>query len=222
MASKILISALANKGKTTLLKTLEDVFVVAHDGKKYPFPQPHTNVDTFDSIQELIALVNSKLGMYKEKYSELPKTIVFDSVSKIFDTIASNCQRKYKGFEIWKYVNEEITSFTSYIENVLIPNGLNVVIVSHAVWNADTASYELVAQGQFAKRGAFLAEVDNAVFIDVKNNKRTVYHRSAKLPARSTLSTDILPDDQPVEEYSLQDHINKLNAIGNTVAEFTF
>jgi len=42
---KMLISSLPNIGKTTLLQTLDDVLVIARDGKKYPFPQAHVNVE---------------------------------------------------------------------------------------------------------------------------------------------------------------------------------
>lgn len=218
MSAKILVSGLANTGKTSLLQSLTDVFVVAHDGKQYPFPQPHINVPTFDNISELLAIVNTKLGVYKTKFGKLPSTIVFDSVSTIFETIAANCGRQFKGFDTWKNVNLQINELTSYIENTLIPNGLNVVIVSHAVWNVDTVTYELVAQGSFAKKGSFLATVDNAVFIEVKNGKRIIHHRSPKFAARSTLAE--LPESQPIEEYTLQKHVDMLVATKDKVAAF--
>lgn len=218
MAVKLLISGLANTGKTSLLQSLTDVFVVAHDGKQYPFPQPHVNVNQFASVSELTTIVNTKLGVYKEKFGKLPSTIVFDSVSTIFETIADNCSRQYKGFEIWKNVNSEINEFTRYLEQTLIQHGLNVVIVSHAVWNVDTVSYELVAQGSFAKKGGFLSTVDNSIFIEVKNGKRIIHHRSPKFAARSTLAE--LPDMQPIEEYNLQKHVDMLAATKNKVASY--
>lgn len=218
MSAKILVSGLANTGKTSLLQSLTDVFVIAHDGKQYPFPQPHVNIQTFSSIAELISITNAKLAIYKEKFGKLPATVVFDSVSKIFETIADNCNRQYKGFEVWKNVNSEVNEFTRYLEQTLIPHGLNVVIVSHAIWNIDTATYELVAQGSFAKKGAFLSETDNAVFIEVKNSKRIIHHRSPKFAARSTLEE--LPDSQPIEEYNLQKHIDILVATKNKVASY--
>jgi len=219
MAVKLLISSLANCGKTTLLKSLEDVYVVAHDGKQYPFAQPHTNIDSFQSVSALIATVNTKLGIYKEKFNKLPAIIAFDSVSKIFESIADNCNRIHKGFEVWKNVNSEVAEFNRYIEGTLIPNGINVVIVSHAVWNPDVAIYELVAQGSFAKKGGWLSETDNSIFIEIKNGKRIVHHRSPKFAARTTLED--LPDNQSVEEYNLQAHINKLTAAKNTAEQYT-
>jgi len=218
MSAKILVSGLANTGKTSLLQTLTDVFIVAHDGKQYPFPQPHVNVSSFTSVAELLSVTNTKLAAYKEKFGKLPATIVFDSVSTVFETVADNCGRQYKGFEIWKNVNSEINEFTRYIEQTLIPHGLNVVIVSHAVWNVDTVTYELVAQGSFSKKGGFLSTVDNSIFIEVKNGKRIIHHRSPKYAARSTLAE--LPDSQPIEEYSLQKHVDMLVATKNNVASY--
>src|SRR5512147_2619669 len=101
MAIKLLIAAESNSGKTTLTKTLEDSLVISHDGKKYPFAIPHVMVDTFDTVENLIALINEKIVAYKERFKEYPKTIVFDSVSKIFDTILDNCNTKYTGFAIY-------------------------------------------------------------------------------------------------------------------------
>lgn len=218
MSAKILISSLANSGKTTLLQSLEDVLVVAHDGKKYPFPQPHIQLDQLPPVDELIGLINEKVGVYKEKFGKLPRTIAFDSVSTIFESIAANASANFKGFDVWKNVNEEVYKLKGYIEDTLLANNINVVIISHATWDVDTASYQLVAQGNFAKKGGFLSTVDQAVFIEVKNGKRIVHHRSAKFASRTTLKE--LPDNQPVEEYNLQKHIEMLEAIRDNVASF--
>lgn len=214
MSVKLLISAEANSGKTTLTKNLTNSLVISHDGKRYPFPVPHVMVPTFDTVQELINLTVEKIEAFKTKLGEYPDTIVFDSVSKIFDTIHANCNEKYKGFVIYSELDKEVTAFTSFIENSLIASGMNVVLISHALFDSETTKYNLVGKGSFAKRGGFLAEVDEAIFIEVKNNKRILHFRSAKLPARS-LQED-LPDSLPVEEFNLQEHIEKL--AGNAVA----
>lgn len=70
----------------------------------------------------------------------------------------------------------------------------------------------------FAKRGGFLAEVDEAIFLEAKTNKRIVHFRSAKLPARS-LQPD-LEDSMPVEDFSLQQHINVIAGNASQVDEF--
>lgn len=214
MSVKLLISAEANSGKTTLTKHLKNSLVLSHDGKRYPFPVPHVMIPSFGSVDELINLTIEKIEAYKSKFGDYPETVVFDSVSKIFDTIHANCNEKYKGFAIYSELDKEVSALTSFIENSLIASGMNVVLISHAIYDADTAKYSLVGKGSFAKRGGFLAEVDEAIFIEVKTNKRILHFRSTKLPARSL--QEELPDSLPVEEFNLQQHIETL--AGNTSA----
>lgn len=218
MSVKILVSAEANAGKTTLTKNLENSLVISHDGKRYPFPVPHVLVPSFDTVSELIDLTVEKVEAYNDKFGKYPDTIVFDSVSKIFDTIHSNCNEKFKGFAIYSELDKEVVAFTAFIENSLIASGMNVVLISHALYDADTAKYNLVGKGSFAKRGGFLAEVDEAIFIEAKSNKRVVHFKSLKLPARS-LQED-LPDSMSVDDFNLQDHINTLAGNASTVGDF--
>jgi len=215
MAVKILISAEANGGKTTLTKNLKNSLVISHDGKRYPFAVPHVLVPSFDSTEELIKTTIEKIEAYNEKFNEYPDTIVFDSVSKIFDTLYTKCNEKHKGFTIYSELDKEIVAFTTFIEESLIASNMNVVLISHALYDADTAKFNLVGKGSFAKRGGFLAEVDEALFIEVKSNKRVLHFRSPKLPARS-LQED-LPDNTSVEDFNLQDHIEKLAGQANAV-----
>lgn len=63
-----------------------------------------------------------------------------------------------------------------------------------------------------------LSEVDNAIFIEIKGNKRVIHHRSPKLASRTVL--DQLPDSQPVEEYNLQEHIDALSGLKDEVANY--
>ena len=148
MSVKLLISAEANSGKTTLTKHLKNSLVLSHDGKRYPFPVPHVMVPSFGSVDELINLTIEKIEAYKSKFGDYPETVVFDSVSKIFDTIHTNCNEKYKGFAIYSELDKEVSALTSFIENSLIASGMNVVLISHAIYDADTAKYSLVGKGQ--------------------------------------------------------------------------
>jgi hypothetical protein len=218
MSVKILISAEANAGKTTLTKNLTDSLVISHDGKRYPFPVPHVLIPTFDSISELVTTTIEKVEAYKDKFDAYPSTIVFDSVSKVFDTIHANCNEKYKNFVIYSEMDKEIVAFTSFIENSLIASGMNVVLISHAIYDVETAKYNLVGKGSFAKRGGFLAEVDEAVFLEMKGNKRILHLKSTKMPARS-LQED-LPESMPVDDFNLQEHITLLAGNANSVDEY--
>ncbi|MHB8098126.1 MAG: AAA family ATPase [Sulfuricurvum sp.] len=210
MSVKLLISGESNSGKTTLTKTLQNALVVSHDGKKYSYAVPHVMVDTFDSIQELINLTNDKIVAYKEKFNVYPKTVVFDSVSKIFDTMLDNCNTKFTGFTIYSNLNKEIHEFTEYVQNTLIASDMNVVLISHALYDADTAKYNLIGKGDFAKRGGFLSETDQALFIETKASKRILHFRSTKFPARTLRDED--PDSVSVDDFNLQTYIETLAA----------
>ena len=218
MSVKLLVSGAAASGKTTLLSSLEDVLIIAIDGKKYPFKQAHRNIAAFDVMDDLTNNINEAIVAYKDKKGEFPKTIAIDSVSRVFEITANNCNRKLTGFNVYSELNKEVAKFTAYIEDVLIANGLNVVIVSHTIYNQDTMKHDLVAQGSFAKLGGFLSIVDNAVFIETKANKRIVHNRSIKFPARTILAD--LKDSVPSDEYDIQEHIHKLEKVKDEVAEF--
>lgn len=219
MAVKLLISAEANSGKTTLTKTLKDTLVVSHDGKSFPFAIPHVMVDTFYTTKELIDLINSKIVAYEAKFGEYPKTVVFDSVSKIFETLLDACNKKYTGFNIYSNLSKEVNEFTAYIQNTIIASNINVIIISHAIYDPDTAKHVLVGKGDFAKRGSFLSEVDQAIFLETKSNKRVVHFRSTKFPARTLAEDD--PDSIEVSEFNLQTYIDKLAASQQLVEDYS-
>jgi len=220
MSVKLLISGVSNSGKTTLTKDLDPTnsLIISHDGKNYPYPLPHVNITTFGTSNELLAIITDKIQAFKEKLGHYPATIVIDSVSKIFDTLLDSMNNKHTGFKIYSELNKEIHILTDYIQNQLIASEMNVVLISHAIYDADTTNYNLVGKGDFQKRGGFLAEVDNAVFVETKSNKRIVHHKSTKFPARSILAD--IPASQPMDDYNLADHINELEKLKDNVADF--
>lgn len=205
---KLLISSLPAIGKTTLLKDLKDVLVIARDGKKYPFPQPHVNVEDFTSVDELIELIVNKVNLYEEKMGELPKTIVFDSISKILLDIEGYVCQQVNSFPYAK-VNTEIKKLVDFIESGLVSQ-FNVVLVSHAQYDEDTSSYKLVnAGGAFSKKGGVLSEVDEAVFIEMKGKKRILHYRNPRLVSRTT--SNELPDTEELtDKFNLQKHLEHL------------
>ena len=115
MAVKLLISGEAGSGKTSLTKTLNKAFVISHDGKKFGFKIPHTTITSFRDVDQLIETIVKKVHAYKEKFKEYPTTMVFDSVSKIFDTVLNNCNEKYTGFTIYSVLNKEILLLISKV-----------------------------------------------------------------------------------------------------------
>jgi len=218
MSIKLLISGESNSGKTTLTKNLKDSLVISHDGKSYPFPVPHVMVENFDDIKELINIINDKILTYKTKFGKYPKTIVFDSISKIFETMLNRCNEKYKGFAVYTNLDMEIAEFMDYIQTTLIASDMNVIIISHAIFNQDTTKYNLVGKGSFNKKGGVLAETDEAIFIETKSNKRIAHLRSIKFPARTL--TDSLPDSINVNEFNLQEHLDTLATNQSTVDDY--
>jgi hypothetical protein len=216
--AKLLIAGESNSGKTTLTKGLKNSLVISHDGKTYPYPNPHVQVPTFDSAEQLINLVTSKIEAYNDRFSSYPSIIVFDSVSRIFDTMYDNCNHKYTGFNIYSALDKEIKQFTSYIEDTLVASGMDVVILSHAVFDSESTKYNLVGKGSFAKVGGFLGTVDESVFIETKSNKRILHFRSTKFPARTLRESN--PDSCPVEDFDLGPYLEALHKDQEDVSEF--
>ena len=216
---KLLVSSLPAIGKTTLLKDLEDVLVIARDGKKYPFPQPHVNVPDFTSVDELISLVVEKVEAYEEKVGSPPSTIVFDSISKILLDIEGYILEQVKSFPYGK-VNTEIKRLVDFIERDVAEN-FNVVLVSHALYNEDTSGYHLViAGGSYGKKGGMLSEVDEAIFIEMKGKKRVIHYRNPKLAARTTVAD--LPDSVELsDDFSLQKHLDMLSSKQSQAEEWS-
>ena len=64
----------------------------------------------------------------------------------------------------------------------------------------------------------FLSEVDQAIFLETKANKRTIHFRSTKFPARTLAEDD--PDSIDVANFNLQEYIDKLASSQDAVDEF--
>lgn len=218
MAIKLVISGESNSGKTTLTKDVKDTLVISHDGKKYPFAVPHGTITTFDSAADLIAFVETKAAAYNDKFKEMPKVVLFDSVSRIYETLYASCSKKYTGFAVYTQLDKEIKEFADFVENTLVANGIDVVILSHAIYDADTAKYNLVGKGSFSKVGGFLSVVDEAIFIEPKADKRIIHFRSVKFPARTL--TEELPDSVNVKDFNLNDHMEILRSHSDKAEEF--
>lgn len=204
--AKVLITGMANTGKTSLLKTLKDAFVVSRDGKPFSLKMHHFNVPDFNNINEMIAMTDDKIGAYKEKMKHLPSTIAFDSVSRIFTDIEANCSRRFKGFDVWSNVNTEISTFVSYINN-LVEYGFNVVLIAHVMWDEKAGKFIETCKGSFKSVGGFTSTVDYALNIDVKGKSYEVTLYGSNL-SRTLLEG--LPQKQVADEFNLQEYIEKI------------
>lgn len=209
-AVKILISGEAAAGKTTLIKDLSNALLLSHDGKKPVVKIPHVYISNFSDVDELLSIFNEKIEAYNERYGKYPETIAIDSVSRIYDTISNICNDKYTGFTIYSSMDKMIKQLNSYIEDTLIASGMNVILISHALYDSETSQYNLVGKGSYAKLGGALSTVEEALFLEKKSNKRIVHFRSTKFPAR-TLQSE-LPDNLPVDEFSMQTYLEAIIA----------
>lgn len=208
MAVKMVIAAESNAGKTTLTKGMKDTLVISFDGKRYSYTTPHASPTSVGSTDELVEFVAAKAAVYEEKFGSMPRIIVFDSISRIYEALYDSCSARYTGFAIYSQLDKEIKALADFIEHDLVGNGISVVIISHALYDSETQRYNLVGKGSFAKIGGFLSIVDESIFLEPKNDKRIVHFRSGKLPAR-TLQEE-LPDKMDVKDFNLSEHIEML------------
>ena len=93
---------------------------------------------------------------------------------------------------------------------------MNVVLISHIVFDPDAKRYMETTAGKFGKKGGFLSTVDYALNIDVIGNKRVITHKGTNL-SRTLL--DDMPDKQDVSEFNLQDYLDKIKAKSDVVQE---
>jgi len=217
-AIKLLISGFENTGKSTTASKIEDALVVNFDRKTYGFTAPHMNVTEYNGIDGLIDTINEKLGVYQERMGKLPKTVVLDTVTQFYSTMQAYNDNAYKGFDIHKNNNRDTLNLNAYIEDVLIANDVNVVIVAHTVFDADTARHIIPATGQFGKAGSWLSVVNDAVFIEKKSGNFVVHQRSMKFPCRTTLSG--IEDSVDSKNYDINEHIKKLTESKLEATEF--
>lgn len=215
---KLLVSSLPAIGKTTLIEGMEKTLVIARDGKKFPFEMPHVNVPDFTAVDQFIDLVVEKVEAYEERMGEPPETIVIDSISKMLLDIEGYVLQQIKSFPYGK-VNTEIKTLVDFIEGDMAEN-FNIVLISHALYSEENSGYSLVnAGGSYGKKGGMLSEVNESIFLELKGKKRIVHFRNPKMIARTLVSD--LPDSLPVEEFSLQKHIEMLSKQQSSAAEWS-
>jgi len=156
-AVKLLVCAYESCGKSTITSGIHNALVVNFDRKEYGFKVPHVNVPEFEGITPLINMLNEKVGLYQEKFGSLPETIVLDTVTQFYSAMQYYNAEKFKGFEIHSNNNKDTLALNAYIEDTLIANGVNVVIVAHTMYDADTSRHIIPASGQFAKAGSWMS-----------------------------------------------------------------
>lgn len=210
MAVKFLVSAFEKSGKSTITSQLRNPLVINLDQKEYGFKVPHVNIKEYLGMDALLETIAEKLQAYKEKFGKYPENLIFDTVTQMYSAMQKYNSDKYKGFDVHSKNGQETMAFNQFIEQQLLPAGINVIIVAHTLYDEATSRHIIPATGAFAKAGSWTSVVNDSIFVEVKSNKLVVHLKGLKYPARTTL-TD-LPDSIPVEEYSLQDHLDQLSA----------
>lgn len=245
MAAKILINAKAGMGKTSLIQSLTDAYVISRDGKDFAFEIPHTVFTDFVGMQPMIDGYDiteddgtvthvdgilDKLFKYKEAFGKLPTTIVWDSVSQTLQDIIDYSNVNFKNFDVHSNINKEVATLTKFIQEYLVANGINVVLMNHIFWSESEGGYVMTGQGKFREKGGFYSVVDHAVCIEMTGAKRYAFHSDPTKLAR-TLIPD-MPDKQPIanfkknetetdEHYNLQRHIDLINAQAAKLSKFS-
>ena len=213
---KLLIAGLPNSGKTFLLKTLTNTLVIANDGKNYPFKQPHVNIGAVNTAEEFIEILNDSIGKYEERFGELPQTVVLDSISKTLLDIEAHYLRTVNSFP-YGPIGKDISAAMHFIQNEIIPEGIDVIFISHAF--RDDQDISLVnAGGSWGKKGGVIGEVDESIYVETKGKKRVVTLKNHKL-ARSLVYQG--EDSVNMDDFNLQAHVDLLRANENTANEWT-
>lgn len=97
---------------------------------------------------------------------------------------------------------------------------MNVVIVAHTKYDESTGRFIIPASGAFKDGGSWTSVVNDSIYIEQKNGKLVVHLDNLKYPCRTTL-TD-LPEYMLIEEYNLQEHLDKLTASKLEALEFEY
>ena len=213
------VIAMENSGKTTLISKIENALVVSTDNKAFKGKVPHFRQSEYNGLDNLIDTIAEKLEAYEEKFGKLPNTLVIDSVTHLANNMEKYWNEKATGFAIWAGLGKDILEFNAYLEDVIIPAGINVVFTSHCQYDQDTAKYKINAPGSFGKNGSWLSVIDEGIFIEVKGNKRIVHFKTMKFPCR-TLQED-LPDSIDMEEFDITRHIALLESASQASDEWT-
>lgn len=218
-AVKLLVCGFESSGKSTVTSQLENVLVFNFDHKEFGFKVPHVNIKEYTNIDNIISLISDKIQAYYDKFNKYPTTVVFDTITQLYSSMQRYNAEKYKGFDEHRQNNLDTLTFNQFIEDSLIPSDINVVIVAHTIYEESTSRHIIPATGAFAKAGSWLSVVNDSIFVEKKSNKLLVHTNNLKYPCRTTLQG--IESGIDIENYSLQDHLNKLTSVKFEAAEFT-
>lgn len=150
------VIALENSGKTTLIGNIEDALVMSTDNKAFRGAVPHFRISEYTGIDNLTNTIGSKLEAYEERMGKLPKTLVIDSVTHLANNMEKYWNNNAKGFDVWSNFGKDILDFNSFLEDKILPEGINIVFTAHCQYDQNTMKYTINAPGNFGKNGSWL------------------------------------------------------------------
>ena len=158
--------------------------------------------------------------IYKNKFNELPKTIVFDTITHLYLDITNFNRRNYSGFDIHSQNNDDAQSLNEFIENKLIrEKNINIVLMAHTTIEPKTNRFSVPAQGSFARAGGFVSFVDESIYIDRNEEHLIVLKDPTNAVVRSVLKYD---EDKFVvhfNTFNINKHLAALEHISNDSEE---
>ncbi|MBS9782735.1 MAG: hypothetical protein KGV43_02915 [Arcobacter sp.] len=214
MSYEVVISS----GKTSITSTIKDALVINCDRKPYSHSIPHATYQEWNGVNDFTNFINEKIKAYKEKFGGLPKYLVIDTITQLYAEMVRYNNNKYTGFAIHNQNNKDTLDLNKYFESIILANGINLVIVAHTTYDADTAAHTIPAQGDFKRTGSWLSVVDNSIFISKTGNKLQVYLSSFKYPARTTLAD--MPEKVDIKDYNITEHLAKFEEKQTAIDEF--
>lgn len=213
------IVALENSGKTTLISKLDNALVMSTDNKAFRGKVPHFRYSEYSGMENMTNTIADKLEAYEAKFGELPKTLVIDSVTHLANNMEKYWNEKATGFNVWSGLGKDILDLNAYLEDTILPAGINVIFTSHCQYDPDTNKYKISAPGNFGKNGSWLSVTDEAGFIEIKGSKRIFHFKTMKFPCRTL--HDELPDSIELDAFDINEHITLLSSAAEESDEWT-
>ncbi len=213
---KLLVCALESVGKTTMTSKLEKSMVIAIDSKPYPFNVPHYEVREFNGVIDFKNVLIDKIKVYKEKFGELPKTVILDTVTKLYELIYLWAEDNYKGFDQHNAISKATLQLNSMLDKLLVDRGINLVVTAHTQYDINTNRFIIPATGAFKNSGSWLSVVDNAVYMYILGTERMVAHNDVKFPCRTTL--DGMKSGR-VDDYDINEHMKELEDMSGDIQQ---
>lgn len=230
---KVLISGLPKTGKSSGIKELDDVMVFNFDyDKAFPFNVPFTTIYPhtaklpdgslafkYAGMKKLSEFMKDKRNKFIKAYKKYPKTVVIDTVTGFYGMMTTFNDKRYTGFDIHKQNTADTEAFNVMLDDLFANQGINVVIVAHAMYNEATDMWTIPSQGQFKQRSGWISSVDYAAFYkeDKEIDDVQVHHRAIGLPCRTLLED--MPDEELRGDFKLQDYITDIRKHSKSITD---